>query len=315
MDRQITYHIKEEYMTIKHFLRSRRYPRAVLMQLKNHECQVLLNDLPQPLWKPLHPSDRLDITIKEEKKGSLQLTPVEAPLKIIYEDEDLLVVDKASGMSIHPSFNHYEDSLANAVLAYYGQRNESIVFRCINRLDKETSGLTIIAKNMLSAAILGIDVKNRQIHREYRAVVEGTLAADGIWHRVDIPIGRMPGSALMRQADKDGGKPAVTWYQCLYATDSHSLLKLRLETGRTHQIRVHMNCIGHPLPGDYLYHPVFDRIGRVPLHSCRLELTQPVTGKKLVFESPLPEDMERIMSGKRPAVPVDNQSDKSYNNI
>lgn len=299
--RQIRYEISKDYTTIKHFLRERRYPRAVLMQLKNSESQVLLNTLPAPLWKPLHGGDRLEISIREQKESSLQLVPVAANLDIVYEDEDVLVVNKPGGMSIHPSFNHYEDSLANAVLGYYGRKGPesstsedgggSFVFRCINRLDKETSGLTIVAKNMLSAAILGVDVKNRQIHREYRAIVEGALPDDKMWHKIDAPIGRMPGSALMRQVDFRHGKPAVTWYQVLETSEKYSLLKLRLESGRTHQIRVHMKYIGHPLPGDYLYNPVFQDIKRVPLHSSRLEFTQPVTGEKIVLECPVPEEL------------------------
>lgn len=291
MDRTIEYLIDGPYTTIKHYLRYRRYPRAVLMQLKNHTCQVELNGAAAPLWKPLSFHDRLKVTIREEKEGSLQLVPIYTNLDIAYEDEDILVVDKPSGMSIHPSFNHYEDSLANAVLGYYEQQGRSLVFRCINRLDKETSGLTIIAKNMLSAAILSTDVKNRNLHREYTAIVEGHLPKDGKWHKIDAPIGRIPGSALMRQVDHQSGKPAVTWYTVLKNTAGYSMIKLRLESGRTHQIRVHMKEIGHPLPGDYLYHPDYDIINRVPLHSCRLEFEQPVTGRRLVINSPVPEDM------------------------
>ncbi len=295
MNRRIDYHITEEYPTIKHFLRQKRYPRAVLMQLKNHTSQVTLNDAAEPLWKPLHFNDRLEILIREEKRGSMQLAPVFTSLDIVYEDEDILVINKPSGMSIHPSFRHYEDSLANAVMGYYDSQGEKIVFRCINRLDKETSGLTIIAKNMLSAAILGVDVKNRKIQREYLAIVTGRLPEDGRWHRIDAPIGRVPGSALMRQVDEEQGKEAVTCYKALESGDRYSLIKLKLESGRTHQIRVHMNYIGHPLPGDYLYHPVFTDYHRVPLHSCQLAFTQPVTGEPMVFQCPLPEDMGQLL--------------------
>ena len=300
MDRFIKYDIPGSYPTIKHFLREKRYPRAILMQLKYQTApgspQVLLNENPVPLWKPLQKGDHLEITIWEETESSLQLVPVHIPLNIAYEDEDILVIDKPSGMSIHPSANHYEDSLANAVLGYYSDKNESIVFRCINRLDKETSGLTIIAKNRLSAAILGADVKNKDIYREYRAIVEGNLPADGTWHKIDAPIARMPGSALMRHVDFNEGKPAVTWYQVLKTSPRCSLLKLRLETGRTHQIRVHMTYIGHPLPGDYLYNPVYDDIHRVPLHSCRLRFTHPITGETINLSSPIPEDMNTIIN-------------------
>ena len=295
MDRKIEYIITEDYPTVKHYLRTRRYPRAILMQLKENESQVILNGAAVPLWKPLHFSDRLTITIREGAEGSDQLIPVERDLKIVYEDQDLLVIDKPSGMSIHPSFNHYEDSLANAVLAYFEKQGESIIFRCINRLDKETSGLTLIAKNRLAAAILGVDVKHRRLHREYRAVVKGSLPMDGEWHKIDVPIGRKPGSAILRHVDFEKGKAAITCYRVLETSERYSLIQLRLETGRTHQIRIHMGYIGHPLPGDYLYCPEYDDIHRVPLHSCRLEFTHPVTGESMEFISPVPEDMERMV--------------------
>ena len=295
MDRTIHYNINEDYPTIRHFLTSRRYPRAVLIQLKKNESQVILNGAAVPLWKPLHIFDILEITIREEKGGSLQIVPVETELKVVYEDEDILVIDKPSGMSIHPSFKHYEDSLANAVMGYYKKKNDSIVFRCINRLDKETSGLTIIAKNMLAAAILGVDVKYRRIHREYRAVVKGRLPLDNIWHKIDAPIDRMPGTALMRHVDHETGKEAVTWYNILNNTEKYSLLQLKLDTGRTPQIRVHMKYIGYPLPGDYLYEPDYEDIKRVPLHSYRLEFTHPVTGERIELTSPVPEDMNRML--------------------
>ena len=290
-ERTISYGITEDYVTIKHFLRSRRYPRKLRAQLKENPAQVLLNDTPQPLWKPLLKGDKLTITIFEDQEPSLQLRPVVKALAIVYEDEDILVVDKPAGMSIHPSFNHYEDSLANVVLGYYMEKGEEIVFRCVNRLDRETSGPTIIAKNRLASAILSVDVKERRIQREYRAVVKGSLPIDGTWHVINVPIGRIPGSAIMRQTDPMNGKPAVTRYQALDHNDKYSYIKLRLETGRTHQIRVHMNHIGHPLPGDYLYHPDFSDFSRVPLHSHLLEFIHPVTGETLLLKSPVPADM------------------------
>lgn len=289
--RTITYSITEDFVTIKHFLRFRRYPRKLRAQLKECSSQVLLNGVAQPLWRPLHKGDVLKITILEDQDPSLQLRPVFKPLDIVFEDEDILVIDKPVGMSIHPSFNHYEDSLANVVLGYFMGKGEEIVFRCVNRLDRETSGLTIIAKNRLAGAILSIDVKERRIHREYRAVVKGSLPVDGMWHIIDVPIGRLPNSAIMRQVDILEGKPAVTWYQTLDHDEKYSFVKLRLETGRTHQIRVHMNYIGHPLPGDYLYHPDFSDFCRVPLHSHLLEFVHPITGENLRFESSVPEDM------------------------
>ena len=284
MDRQITYEIEKDYKDVWSFFKEKKYPKAVRTQLKENPKQVLKNGEETLLYMSLKKGDILQITIREKVKSSLNLIPLKMPLDIVYEDDDLLVINKPSGLSIHPSQKHYEDSLANAVLYYLGQRGEEIVFRCVNRLDKETSGLTIVAKNMLAAAVLSEEIRYREIKREYRALVCGEMEVDGNWHTVDAPIGRVEGSAILRCVDEKG-KPAVTHYQVLESKDGYSILKLRLDTGRTHQIRIHMKHIGHPLPGDYLYHPVYDKVDRVPLHSYSLEFLHPITFEYMRFES------------------------------
>ena len=194
-------------------------------------------------------------------------------------------------MPIHPSMNNYDNTLANAVCHYYQTQGIPYTFRCVNRLDRDTTGLTILAKHLISSAILNSEVSVRGISREYLAIVKGFTEDEGT---VNAPIGRKEGSTIERQIDELYGETAITHYKRLAYQDGLSLLSLKLETGRTHQIRVHMKSIGHPLIGDFLYNPDFTKINRQALHSYRLRFTHPVTKKPLVFTAPLPEDMQAL---------------------
>ncbi|MCR4998770.1 MAG: RluA family pseudouridine synthase [Lachnospiraceae bacterium] len=293
MNREINYNIAKEYESIHAFFTEHHYPRGLVAALKRNPL-VILNDAPAMAYYPLHIGDVLRIILPPEAVySSEQILPTEVPLDIRYEDEDLLVINKPAGMSIHPSLHHYEDSLANAVAGYYQKQGTSIVFRCVNRLDKNTTGLTIIAKNQLASAVLNTAAKNRQIHRTYLAIVEGSLQGSGI---IDAPIGRVDDSVILRQVDYDNGQSAITHYKALKESNGYTLVECHLETGRTHQIRIHMKHIGHPLPGDYLYHPVFDAINRQPLHSYSLTFEHPITGVPMEFTCPMPKDMEEMLS-------------------
>lgn len=190
-------------------------------------------------------------------------------------------------MPVHPSMGNYENTLANGIAWYFSQKGEDFVYRCINRLDRDTTGALILAKNPLSAAVLSVQMKRRQIRRTYLALVDGVLPESGV---VDAPIARMEGSVITREVNFETGESAVTHYERLAVGRYYSLAELHLETGRTHQIRVHMKYIGHPLPGDYLYHPDYRRIQRQPLHSFQLEFTHPITKEPMLFTAPVPED-------------------------
>ena len=268
------------------FLCHHGYSRHIRTWLKQHPGSVRLNDKEALFYFPLKTGDLLEITLEEEQPSE-NIIPVCLPLHIIYEDEDLMVIDKPADMPVHPSIGNYENTLANAVAWYFQQQNIPFVFRCINRLDRDTTGLLILAKNMLSGAILSDQMKKREIHRIYLAITEGKTDPAGTINR---PIGR--------------GDPACTHYlqKCWHpktfypATlsvpqDGLSLVQLQLETGRTHQIRVHMTSIGHPLIGDTLYNPETALLARQALHSYRLAFTHPVTGVPLEFTSSLPADM------------------------
>ena len=296
MERVITYHIDSSAagLRIEQYLRRRGYSYQNLTQLKKMHESILLNGVWSYMRSPLKGGDILAVHI-QETESSPHIPPVKLPLDIVHEDEDIIVVNKPAGMPVHPSLNNYENSLANALMYYYQEQGKPFIFRCTNRLDRDTSGLTVIAKHMISSSILsGMGVRH-EITREYLAIVRGSLSpAEGT---IDAPIGRTGSSLIERKIDFENGERAVTHYHLVGEKNGHSLVSLILETGRTHQIRVHMKYIGHPLVGDYLYNPDMEYIDRQALHSHRLSFTHPVTGEKMEFTAPLPTDMRKILSG------------------
>ena len=302
MKRILTYPITESDsdQRIYDFLCHHGYSRHIRTWLKQHPGSVRLNGEEALFYFPLKNGDLLEISLEEEHPSE-NIVPVDLPIHIIYEDEDLMVIDKPADMPVHPSIGNYENTLANAAAWYFHRQDIPFVFRCINRLDRDTTGLLILAKHMLSGAILSDQMKKRAIHRTYLAITEGKTDPAGT---IDSPIGRTDQSLILRQVDHENGDSACTHYlqQCWHPKtfypetlpvpqDGLSLVQLQLETGRTHQIRVHMTSIGHPLIGDTLYNPETALMNRQALHSYRLAFTHPVTGVSLEFTSPLPEDM------------------------
>ena len=293
MNRTLTYPITESEasQTIEQFLRSKGYSSQCIKELKKMPQSILIDGQWQYMKHILQPGETLTVHVQEEV-SSEKIPPVELPLDIVYEDEDILVVNKPADMPIHPSLNNYCNSLANALAWYFEQQNKPFIFRCINRLDRDTSGLTIIAKHILSAGILSSMVAQRAIHREYLAIVRGEVTpAQGT---IDAPIGRKGNSIIERIVDYEKGERAVTHYQLTEYKNGHSLLSIHLETGRTHQIRVHMKHIGFPLIGDYLYNPDMEYMQRQALHSYRLQFTHPITKESMDFTAPLPKDMAQL---------------------
>ena len=175
----------------------------------------------------------------------------------------------------------------------FAEQGIPFVFRCSNRLDRDTSGLTVVAKHAISGNLLSTMMARREIHREYLAIVAGAVTPPS--GRIDAPLGRKPGSVIERTVDWENGERAVTHYELVQPLQGHSLIRLRLETGRTHQIRIHMKYLGYPLIGDYLYHPDMTWISRQALHSAKLSFTHPITGEPMCFEAPLPEDMQHAV--------------------
>lgn len=293
MERILNYHITEDAdsLRVEQYLRRRGFSYQNLTQLKKMPESILINGVWSYMRTPLHSGDILTVHIRETE-SSPNIPPVELPLDIVYEDEDIVVVNKPAGMPVHPSLNNYRNSLANALMYYYQQQGKPFIFRCTNRLDRDTSGLTVIAKHMVSSSILSSMTARHEIEREYLAVVRGSVTPSS--GTIDAPIGRTGSSLIERKIDFEHGERAVTHYHVVKEENGHSLVSLILETGRTHQIRVHMKYIGFPLAGDYLYNPDMEYIQRQALHSCRLSFRHPITGKHMEFTADLPEDMDRI---------------------
>ena len=293
MKRIFTYTIPSDFdgQTLQAFLKSEQYSSQIITHLKRTENGILLNGVWGRVRDILHTDDTLTITLIETE-SSENIVPSNLPLNIVYEDEDLLIINKAADTPIHPSQGNYENTLANAVAYYYSQKNESYVYRCINRLDRDTTGLLILAKHMYSASLLSNMVQERQIHREYLAVATGMVPESGT---IEAPIGRVDGSTIERQIDEEHGDYACTHFKRLDYQKGFSLVSLKIATGRTHQIRVHMKHLGHPLPGDFLYNPDYSVIQRQALHSHRLVFEHPISHKKMEFTAPLPEDMNSIL--------------------
>lgn len=289
MERVLEYIISSDTnpVTVLDFLKQEGFSRHILSSMKNSSGNCIVLNGERGFGRSvLKEGDRLVVTVPEVESGE-NIIRTEMDLDILYEDEDILVINKPAGMPVHPSMGNYENTLANGIAWYFSQKGEDFVYRCINRLDRDTTGALILAKNPLSAAVLSVQMKRRQIRRTYLALVDGVLPESGV---VDAPIARMEGSVITREVNFETGESAVTHYERLAVGRYYSLAELHLETGRTHHIRVHMKYIGHPLPGDYLYHPDYRRIQRQPLHSFQLEFTHPITKEPMLFTAPVPED-------------------------
>lgn len=294
MDRILNYTISdtEDGIQLLDFLRKNGFSRNILSSMKGEKMAIQLNGQRGFGRSLLHTGDVLRIHIPETDSSD-HILPVKMDLSILFEDEDLLVVNKKADMPVHPSIGNYENTLANGISWYYKEKGEDFVFRCINRLDRDTTGALILAKNPYSAAVLSAQMKKRQIHRTYLAIVTGLLPGFGT---IEAPIARAEDSTIERTVDFVDGEPAITHFERLATfTDPidkqiYSLAELHLETGRTHQIRVHMKHIGHPLPGDFLYNPDYRIIKRQPLHSFQLEFTHPVTKEPMRILAPVPKD-------------------------
>ena len=252
---------------------------------------VLLNGRPCRQSDGVRPGDTVRYTVPEAKP--IELVPEDIPLDIVYEDSDICVVNKPRGLVVHPAVGNETGTLVNALLYHFGDLSSiggEIRPGIVHRIDKMTSGLLVVAKNDLSHERLALQFADHSAHRSYIALVAGNIKEDV--GTVDAPIGRHP-TDRKRMAVVNGGRRAVTHYRVLYRFSSVTVLSLELETGRTHQIRVHMAHIHHPVVGDQVYSNGKNALGMEgqALHGWRLQLTHPVTGEHMSFTAPLPEDM------------------------
>lgn len=264
---------------------------GTLIKRLKHTQGILLNGCPVRTVDLVKTGDLLKIVLTE-REGSAHVIPVKSEFKIVYEDADLIVVSKPAGMAVHSSRKSDLHSLANALAYYFRQKGEYHMFRAVNRLDRQTSGLMILAKNEHANALLVRQMKEKQIEKTYLAITDGIPnPSEGTMR---FPIKRADDSVLKRVVAPDG-KEAVTHYRVLKQSDGFALAEIRLETGRTHQIRVHFAHIGCPLLGDWLYgREQGVPIERQALHAWKLVFYHPISGKKLFFEAELPQDMKSI---------------------
>ena len=285
----------DNYETVRHVINNEfNISSNLLVKLKKNQ-KILLNDSSTYIDKVITVGDVITIIIDFEEDNS-NIVPTNIPLNILYEDDGLLIVDKPAGIPVHPSILHFENSLSNGVRYYFDTIGLHKKIRPVNRLDKNTSGIVIFAKNEYIHGILSKQMQNNTFKKNYIAICEGKFdSKEGI---INEPIARKENSIIERCVSSDG-ENAITHYEVLkeFSIDDKifSELYVSLETGRTHQIRVHTAYIGHPIVGDGLYGCESPLINRQALHACRVEFIHPISKQKMIVKSNIPEDMINIM--------------------
>lgn len=272
-------------MNAKWFLKSHcGLSTRMITRLKREKDGIMMNG------KILRTVDRVEagaeILIHLPQEENSFLEPVKGELDIRFEDSHLLVVNKPPYMPVHPVKQHRTDTLANRVAWFAAQKGEPFIFRAHNRLDRNTSGLVLLAKDKFT-----VNALKGQVHKVYFALVHGKMKGSGT---VSAPIGLHDDSQIVRHVVSEGS-PAVTHYETLYSTKEISMLRLVLETGKTHQIRCHMRHLGHPLLGDDLYGGSPEQISRQALHCGEMTFSHPVSGETVTVQAPIPEDMQTII--------------------
>ena len=267
---------------------------SFLRHLKFLDNGIMLNGKKVTVRAILNEGDVLDIATENEREGS-RLTPTDIPLDIIYEDGDLVVPSKPANMPTHPSYNHHGDTLADALAYRYRNDTESFVFRPINRLDRNTSGLTLIAKNRIGASRLSEQMRSGLIKKQYVAILDGIIPDDR--GSIETYLRRTAQSIIVREvcSKQDDADYALTHFLTLARGEKHSLVLASPETGRTHQLRVHFAHLGCPILGDDMYGTPSDMIDRHALHAVALSFNQPSTDQRLTLFAPLPDDMRKLV--------------------
>jgi len=272
--------LKEQYEFSNRLFSKLIKNKAIFLNGKNIDTRMIINNIGSKIT--------IDLNYEEDNTN---IVSKKMNLDIVYEDDGLLIINKPAGIAVHPSLRHYEDSLASGVKYYYEEKGIYKKIRPVNRLDLNTSGLIIFAKNEYIQENLIRQMEKGTFEKEYLVIVEGKLEKD--FGTIDAPIARKNESIIERCVSGDGQR-AVTEYEVLRKNEKYSLVKCKLHTGRTHQIRVHFSFIGHPLLGDTLYGKPSVLIDRQALHSYRISFIHPIIKEKLEFEYNMPDDMKSI---------------------
>lgn len=288
MARRLEYRIDSRFddKKIKEFLKNEvGVSHRMLCILKREPLGITVNGAHARAIDFLHAGDTLCLRLPDDTHSSVS-TPTDIPLEIRYEDDDIIVINKPAGLAMHETHNHQGDALSNALAFYLEQQGKPAVFRAVGRLDKGTSGLVVCARNKYAASRLA-----GQVQKTYYAVACGVFTGSGT---IDAPIYRPDANKTLR-AVGESGERAVTHWEALKNDGKCTLLKIRLETGRTHQIRVHFAHLGAPLVGDAMYQSPDLRLNHQALHCGECRLVHPVSGEEMVFRAPLPRDMEKLL--------------------
>ena len=282
----------EHYDNVLHVLKEQFLLSDRLITKLKKANKIYLNSLPTYTKKSVTVGDTVSVLIDFEEDNS-NIVASNIPLNIIYEDDYLLVLNKPANIAIHPSILHFDNSLSNGVKFYFDKLGLKKKIRIVNRLDRNTSGIVVFAKNEYIQECLIKQMKTKELKKEYLAIAKGILESKS--GTLNFPIARKEGSIIERTVSSDGDS-AITHYDVVKEFNNLSLVHIVLETGRTHQIRVHFSHIGHPILGDTLYGSPSELINRQALHSYKLTFIHPVTKKVVSLEAPLPNDIKNIIN-------------------
>lgn len=293
---KLEYTVKNnKYLNIKDVLKSYfGISDRLLIKLKKNK-KILLNGVPEYVSKQINIGDLIEVNL-DFKETFDNIIPINMNLNIIFEDDSLLIINKPAGIPVHPSVLHYNNSLSNGVSYYFSTNNINKKIRPVNRLDKDTSGIVIFAKNEYIQECLIKQMKSKEFNKEYYAILEGHLETNN--GTINAPISRKEGSIIEREINSNGDI-SITHFELIknfsVCDKCLSLVRFKLETGRTHQIRVHSKHINHPILGDSLYGNASTLISRQSLHSYKISFIHPIKKERLEFEIPLPEDMKLVL--------------------
>lgn len=291
---ELTYVVKSSDDSIKQILKNEfNMSDRFILKLKNHKS-IFVNGVSVFINFEIHDGDVLKIIENFEEDSSNIIPNNDIVLKILYEDDFLLIVDKPAGLPVHPSMAHYEDSLSNGVKAYFERIGLKKKIRPVNRLDRDTSGVVIFAKNEYVQECLVKQMKSHVFKKKYLAVLNGVVEDD--CGTITAPIARKAESIIEREVRNDGDV-AISHFRVLQRFSDMTVVEFLLETGRTHQLRVHSKYIGHPIVGDSLYGAECDLIERQVLHACAVSFVHPIGGQNVVVTAEVPEDIRRLIDG------------------
>lgn len=288
---KLTYVNSSKYSNVKEVLKAEfSMSDRLLLKLKKLD-KIYLNGNVTSVNHPVLENNLIECYLDYEEDNS-NIVPTEMPLNIIYEDEAYIVVNKPAGIPVHPSMDHYTDSLSNGIAFYFNQIGLKKKIRPVNRLDKDTSGIVIFAKNEYIQECLVRQMKSKEFIKRYIAVVNGNL--DNLEGTINVPIARKEGSIIERCVSETGDI-AITHYKVLKRKTDFDIVECILETGRTHQLRVHFAYLGHSLLSDTLYGTSSSLINRQALHAYGVEFTHPLSKKKVKYIATVPEDLNKLM--------------------